>query len=102
MAPLMSFRILSARPRRSRSSCSISFTNPRFVEVLACAPSLMPVHSVVAREQLTPYVAVDARACYELSQTLRVSSVALVLITNTFFFCSIFLCKLRPVFFMDS
>ncbi|KAK9678499.1 hypothetical protein RND81_11G215600 [Saponaria officinalis] len=50
------------------STRRFSFTNPRFVEVLACAPSLMPVHSVVARAQLTSYVAVDARACCELSQ----------------------------------
>ncbi|KAL9245819.1 hypothetical protein vseg_019425 [Gypsophila vaccaria] len=55
-------------PNSGTSTRRFSFANPRFVEVLACSQSLIPVHSVVARAKLTSYVAVDARACCELSQ----------------------------------
>ncbi|KAL4577470.1 hypothetical protein LXL04_013579 [Taraxacum kok-saghyz] len=36
--------------------------------VLGCTQSLLPLHSVVAAARLTSHVAVDARACCELSQ----------------------------------
>ncbi|KAL2906375.1 Histone-lysine N-methyltransferase SETDB1 [Bienertia sinuspersici] len=45
-----------------------SFTNPRSLGVLACAQSLMPMHTVVADARLTSHIVVDARACCELSQ----------------------------------
>ncbi|XP_071709557.1 uncharacterized protein [Rutidosis leptorrhynchoides] len=36
--------------------------------VIGCTQSLLPLHSVVAASRLTCHVAVDARACCELSQ----------------------------------
>ncbi|XP_021735064.1 uncharacterized protein LOC110701741 isoform X1 [Chenopodium quinoa] len=55
-------------PNPARNSRRLSFTNPRSVEVLGCAQSLMPMHSVVVDTRLTSYIAVDARAFCELSQ----------------------------------
>ncbi|KAI3722638.1 hypothetical protein L2E82_33680 [Cichorium intybus] len=36
--------------------------------VIGCTQSLLPLHSVVADARLTSHVAVEARACCELSQ----------------------------------
>ncbi|CAH1437444.1 unnamed protein product [Lactuca virosa] len=36
--------------------------------VIGCTQSLLPLHSVVAAARLTSHVAVEARACCELSQ----------------------------------
>ncbi|KMT09777.1 hypothetical protein BVRB_6g127570 [Beta vulgaris subsp. vulgaris] len=55
-------------PNSARNSRHFSFTNPRNVEVLGCIQSLMPMHNVVADARLTAHIAVDVRACCELSQ----------------------------------
>ncbi|KNA06093.1 hypothetical protein SOVF_184310 isoform B [Spinacia oleracea] len=55
-------------PNSVRNSRRLSFTNPRSFDVLGCAQSLMPMHNVVADARLTSHIAVDARACCELSQ----------------------------------
>ncbi|XP_074295317.1 uncharacterized protein LOC141623147 [Silene latifolia] len=55
-------------PNSATSTPRLSFTNPRALGVLACAQSLMPMHSVVADARLTSHVAVAVRACCELSQ----------------------------------
>nr|XP_043634326.1 uncharacterized protein LOC122605438 [Erigeron canadensis] len=36
--------------------------------VIGCTQSMLPLHSVVAATRLTSHVAVEARACCELSQ----------------------------------
>ncbi|KAA8531620.1 hypothetical protein F0562_006329 [Nyssa sinensis] len=43
-------------------------TNLRTIGALGCTQSLLPLHSVVAATRLTSHIAVDARACCELSQ----------------------------------
>ncbi|KAF6137675.1 hypothetical protein GIB67_023609 [Kingdonia uniflora] len=48
-----------------------TFTNPRTMGELACMESLLPLHSMVAAARLTSHLAVDARACCELSQGIR-------------------------------
>ncbi|XP_010271399.1 PREDICTED: uncharacterized protein LOC104607453 isoform X2 [Nelumbo nucifera] len=50
------------QPRR------FAFANPRMMGELGCTQSLLPLHSVVAAARLTSHLAVDARACCELSQ----------------------------------
>ncbi|XP_043708363.1 protein NONRESPONDING TO OXYLIPINS 2, mitochondrial-like isoform X2 [Telopea speciosissima] len=51
-----------ASPRRT------SFPTTRTMRELGCMESLMPLHSVVAAARLTSHLAVNARACCELSQ----------------------------------
>ncbi|XP_010277159.1 PREDICTED: uncharacterized protein LOC104611682 isoform X1 [Nelumbo nucifera] len=55
---------LIPRPQPRR----FAFANPRTMGELGCIQSLMPLHSVVAAPRLTSHLAVDARACCELSQ----------------------------------
>ncbi|XP_026661243.2 uncharacterized protein LOC113462860 isoform X2 [Phoenix dactylifera] len=52
------------RVQRRRLSCA----PPRTLGELACAQSLLPLHSVVAVPCLTSHLSVSARACCELSQ----------------------------------
>ncbi|CAK9183286.1 unnamed protein product [Ilex paraguariensis] len=47
----------------------LSTTIPRTIGgVIGCTQSLLPLHSVVAATRLTSHIAVEARACCELSQ----------------------------------
>ncbi|OVA03169.1 hypothetical protein BVC80_7209g1 [Macleaya cordata] len=46
----------------------LSFSNPRTLGELGCTQSLLPLHSMVAAARLTSHLAVDVRACCELSQ----------------------------------
>ncbi|KAI3445927.1 hypothetical protein Pfo_002592 [Paulownia fortunei] len=60
-------------PRPPSSSSSrlnsrrLSFSNPRTLGELGCAQSLMPLHSMVAGARLTSHLAINLRACCELS-----------------------------------
>ncbi|XP_057963923.1 protein NONRESPONDING TO OXYLIPINS 2, mitochondrial isoform X2 [Malania oleifera] len=55
--------LVSAPPLRSRRLSVAS----RNLGELGCTQSLMPLHSVVAAARLTLHLAVNARACCELS-----------------------------------
>ncbi|KAL3526841.1 hypothetical protein ACH5RR_011497 [Cinchona calisaya] len=44
------------------------FSSALLSGVLGCTQSLLPLHSVVAATRLTSHIAVEARACCELSQ----------------------------------
>ncbi|XP_042507819.1 protein NONRESPONDING TO OXYLIPINS 2, mitochondrial-like isoform X1 [Macadamia integrifolia] len=57
--PLASSRLQTRR---------ISFPTTRNMGEIGCMESLMPLHSVVAAARLTSHLAVNARACCELSQ----------------------------------
>ncbi|KAF5178753.1 caspase-6 protein [Thalictrum thalictroides] len=46
----------------------LSFSNPRIIEELRMTQSLLPLYSVAVAARLTSYLAVDVRACCELSQ----------------------------------
>ncbi|KAK9165868.1 hypothetical protein Scep_001059 [Stephania cephalantha] len=62
---------------RLQSSRRYFFANPRTIGELGCAQSLLPLHSVFAAARLTSHLAVDARACCELSQVYRKHSTVL-------------------------
>ncbi|KAK9163774.1 hypothetical protein Syun_004676 [Stephania yunnanensis] len=53
---------------RLQSSRSYFFANPRDDWRVGMRESLLPLHSVLAAARLTSHLAVDARACCELSQ----------------------------------
>ncbi|CAK9187087.1 unnamed protein product [Ilex paraguariensis] len=62
------------RPPPLSAPRRLSFSNPRTLGELGCAQSLLPLHSVVAGARLTSHLAVNARACCELSHGLDVGS----------------------------